>query len=119
MASMVRDTGIVFISRVACIVLGLATQSMLAWMLGTGLRGSYAVCIIFASMLGLLFQLGVDVASIYFVASKRFTLSEGMTYILIYGGIGGLLAVVAGSVALQMPLAFFEKAPNLSFRENL
>jgi O-antigen/teichoic acid export membrane protein len=113
---MIRDSGTVLASRVACIILGLATQSVLAWMLGAGPRGSYAVCIIFASMLMLIFQLGVDVASVYFVASRRFTLSEGLTYILIYGGVGGLLAVLAGSVALQMPLAFFDKAPTFSFQ---
>jgi O-antigen/teichoic acid export membrane protein len=116
MASMVRDTGMVFASRLARIVLGLATQSMLAWMLGVELRGSYAVCIIFAAMLGLVFQLGIDVASVYFVASKRFTLSEGMTYILICGGVGGLLAAVVGYFSIQMPLAFFDKASVLSFR---
>ena len=106
----------IFVSRVACIILGLATQSALAWMLGAGPRGSYAVCIIFASMLTLVFQLGVDVAAVYFVASRRFTLSEGLTYILIYGGVGGLLAVVAGSVAVRMPLEFFDKASDLSFQ---
>ena len=116
MASMVRDTGMIFTSRVGVIILRLATQSMLAWALGPGLRGSYAVCIVFSSILCLLFQVGIDVASVYFVASKRFTLSEGVTYILICGGVGALLAVVTGLIAIQMPIAFFEKASHLSFR---
>ena len=116
MASMIRDTGIMFTSRVARIVLGLATQSVLAWMLGAGMRGSYAVCIIFSSMLGLMFQLGIDVASVYFVASKRFTLSEAVTYILIYGSIGASLAVAVAWGAMHLPLEFFQKASPTSFR---
>jgi len=116
MASMVRDTGTIFASRIGCIVLGLATQSILAWMLGPGLRGSYAVCIVFSGILGIVFQLGLDVAAAYFVASKRFSLSEGVTYILICGFIGGLVALAAGLVAMRMPWEFFARASDQSFQ---
>lgn len=113
---MVKDTGVVFASRVTRIVLGIATQSVLAWMLGVSLRGSYAVCFVFSSLLGLVFQLGTDVASVYFVASKRFTPSEGMTYIMVCGSISGLLAVGVGYTVMQFPLEFFQKAPSVAFQ---
>ena len=78
-------------------------------------RGSYAVCLVFAALLRVVFAVGCDAASIYFVAAKRFSVSEGITYTLIYGGIGSGLAIVTGLVLMQLPLSFFDKATPTAF----
>jgi len=95
--------------------MAVGTESCLAWFLGPSGRGSYAVCLLFATLLSLVFGVGCDVASIYFVSSKRFSLSEGITYSLIYGGIGSGLAIIAGLILMQFPLSFFDKASPTSF----
>lgn len=115
MALGLRDFSAAFVARVGAMVLAIGTQSCLAWFLGTAGRGSYAVCLIYATLLGLVFGLGFDIASIYFVSSKRFTLSEGITYGLISGGMSSALAVAAGLILMQFPLAFFGKASPTAF----
>ncbi len=94
---------------------GLLTQSCLAWFLEPAGRGSYATCILFATLLTIVCVLGCDVAAIYFVASKRLTLSEGITNTLIHGGAGCALAILAGLVMIQLPLRFLEKATPTAF----
>jgi O-antigen/teichoic acid export membrane protein len=111
----IHDFGFTFFSRVICLFTGLATQSSLAWFLGPSDRGSYAVCLIFATFLNVFCLIGCDIASVYFVSSKRFSLSEGVVYAFIYGGLGSLLGVIVGYVLLQFPLSYWEKASISSF----
>ncbi|MHC4124509.1 MAG: oligosaccharide flippase family protein [Planctomycetota bacterium] len=93
----------------------LSTQSCLAWCLGTSGRGSYAICLVFAAFLSVIFMVACDTASIYFVSSKRFSISEGITYVLIYGLFGSVLAIVAGLILMQFPLPFLNKATATAF----
>jgi O-antigen/teichoic acid export membrane protein len=115
MASMLRDFGATFGSRMVVMVIGLATQSCLAWFLEPSGRGAYAVCLVFAALLSLVFMLGSDVACIYYVASKKFSLSQGVVQALVSGAMGSALAVAAGLVILQLPLEFRDKADRASF----
>ena len=115
MASGIRNVSITFAARMCTLSMAVGTESCLAWFLGTSGRGSYAVCLLFATLLSLIFGVGCDVASIYFVSSKRFSLSEGITYSLIYGGIGSGLAIIAGLILMQFPLPFFDKATPTAF----
>ena len=115
MTSGIRDLGATFGSKILVLVAGLGAQSCLAWMLKPAGRGSYAVCMIFAAVLSMVFVLGTDLAGRYFVASRRFTLSEGVVHILVCGAAGCVLAVGAGLVLLHLPLAFVSKAAPESF----
>ncbi len=110
MASGVRHFGSVLGAQVVMLFVGLASQSCLAWLLGTAGRGSYAVCLMYATLLSIFFVVGCDVASVYFVSSKRFNISEGITYTIVYGGIGSAGAVIAGMALMQLPLSIFDKA---------
>jgi len=65
---------------------------------------------VFMTMLTLMFTVGCTTASTYFVASKKFTLSEGLIYTCIYGIIGSALAIAVGLVLLRLPLEFVKKA---------
>lgn len=109
-SSGLRDTAITFASQGAGLLLGLATQSALAWWLGTEGRGSYAACIVYITILNVLFVVGFDVAIEVFVASRRFTVSEGISYTMVCGGLSSVVAVTAGVIALQAPFPLFEKA---------
>lgn len=115
MASGVRDLSVTFLAKIIGLILTIATQSCLAWFLGTEGRGSYAVCLVYATILSVIFVVGCDAASIYFVSSKKFTLSEGVIYTLIYGAIGSALAMVVGLILMQFDFTFFDKATPISF----
>jgi len=103
------------LSRIIILLLAVGTQSCLAWILGPGERGSFAVCQLFAVILNLFFVMGLEVSSIYFVSSKKCSLSEGVISIFAYGGISSFLAIIAGCVAIQFNFAYFHKASHLSF----
>jgi len=111
----IRDFGVTFGSRIGVMVLGMGSQSCLAWCLGLADRGSYAVCMLFATMLTLACLFGCEVAAQYFVASRRLTVSEGIMNVMIYGGLGCGLAVLVGLILLRMPLSFVTKADLSSF----
>ncbi len=105
-----QDLGFSFGSRIITIVTALVVQICLAWFLGPSGRGAYAVCVLFSGLLGIIFFMGGELAGVYFVSSRRFNLSEGVIYSLIYGGIGSSLAILAGLILMRFPLTFFEKA---------
>jgi O-antigen/teichoic acid export membrane protein len=115
MASGVSDLRATAISRVVILAAGLASQSALAWLLGPGGLGSYTVCLLFSSLLSLVFLFGMEFAGRYFVASRRFTLSEGISHILVCGLIGCAAAIGVGLLLMQMPLAFLLKASPQAF----
>jgi O-antigen/teichoic acid export membrane protein len=114
-SSLSYNAGISFVSNIILISLSVATQSCLAWVLGPADRGSLAVCQVFSLALSLSFVFGLNAASLYFVSSKRFSLSDGITNILIYGGLGSLVAIVVGLVSMQFDFSFFQKASRSSF----
>ncbi|MCX5653836.1 MAG: polysaccharide biosynthesis C-terminal domain-containing protein [Planctomycetota bacterium] len=115
MASGVRDFATVFGTKMVLLLTGIASQSIMAWILGPGERGSYAVCLLFSTLLSIVFMVGCDYAAIYYVASKKFSVSEAVIQTFIYGGIGSILAIGAGLAIMQFPLAFLQKAPYSAF----
>jgi PST family polysaccharide transporter len=102
-------------SQAGVLVIGLATQSALAWWLGTAGRGSYAACVVFATILNVLFVVGFDVAIEVFVASRKLTPSEAVTYVFLCGAVSSVVAVAAGLVAFHLPIALLEKASRTQF----
>ncbi len=115
MKSLAGDFAATFGSRVIVLVTGLGLQACLAWFLKPAGRGSYAVCVVFCTLLQIFFLTGWNVASIYFVASKRLTLSEGVTQTFVYGLLSSGLAVATGLVLMRLPLSFFDAADTTSF----
>ncbi len=112
----VRDFGVTIGGKAGKVVLGLLIQGILAWNLGAADRGSLAICVVFATFLATIFSLGTDMAVIYFVSSRRFSLSEGVIHTLIYGLSASAAAVGAGWLAIRLPLAFFQQASPGEFR---
>jgi O-antigen/teichoic acid export membrane protein len=115
MTSGTKDTITIFTAKIITLLVGIGMQSCLAWFLAPDGRGSYAVCLIFASLLGVLCGFGIDVAVQYYVASKKMSVSEGVSVALSYAAAGSLLAVSLGIIMMQMHLSFFTKASQESF----
>jgi O-antigen/teichoic acid export membrane protein len=109
------DFSVTFATRIVGLLTVLGTQSCLAWVLGPDGRGAYAVCLIFSTMLTLVFLLGCESASIYFVASKQFSISEGIIYVSIYSFIASFLAMVAGYIIMLFDFEFLSKATTQQF----
>jgi len=110
-----KDTAIALGSRLGVLAFGIGIQSALAWLLGTDGRGSYAVCLIFATILGIIFTFGTDRAGQYFVASGRMGRSEGVKSSLVLLIFGAALAVLVGRALMTFDFAFFQKAERSSF----
>src|SRR6478735_1631870 len=84
-----NETLIAFGVQAWTLVAGLATQSVLAWMLGPAGRGAYAVCLLFAAIMAGVFNSGIDRAAQYFVMSNRQSMSEGTSVAIITAAVGG------------------------------
>ncbi|HDL64964.1 MAG TPA: hypothetical protein ENH12_06200, partial [Proteobacteria bacterium] len=72
--------------------------------------------VMYTAILTTLFVVGCDVAGLYFVASRRFSIPEGITNVLIYGGLGSVAAMLVGFGVLHSGLPFLDKASPASFR---
>ena len=114
-----RDTAITFFTRVSVMAASLGIQSALAWLLGPAGRGSYAVCILFAMLLGVVFAMSVDRAGQYLIASGRAQVVDGVLVTLVAGLAGSAVGVVVGYFLIQSGAEFFTKATTLSFRISL
>lgn len=110
-----QDVGMTLGGRVGALFAGMATQSVLAWNLGAEGRGSLAVCLLFSAILVLIFSVACDVGALYFVSSKRFSISEGLFYTSVFGIICSILAMIAGWGLIQVPIPFFSKAAQNAF----
>jgi len=110
-----NETLIAFGVQAWTLVAGLATQSVLAWMLGPAGRGAYAVCLLFAAIMAGVFNSGIDRAAQYFVMSNRQSMSEGTSVAIITAAVGGGAGVVLGALLIYAPIDFFRKADAASF----
>lgn len=115
MASGIQDVSITVISRIVTMLVGVASQGCLAWWLGPADRGSYAVCLVYATILSVVFTLGMDVATQYFIASRRIGPSQAASTAITLCCIGAAFAVIIGASAIYLPVAFFQKAPVSTF----
>ena len=116
MASGIRDFSVTFGSRIVGLAAGIGIASCLAWNLGPEGRGSYAVAMLLLTILSVVFMVGCDVASRYFVASKKWSVSKGIVNIFILGGACSAVAIVVGLIITKLPLPFVSKASVWAFR---
>lgn len=110
-----RDTAVAFGTRLAVFGISVGIQSALAWLLGPEGRGSYAVCLLFATLLATAFTFGTDRAGQYFTASRTMRVEEGVWVTIAAVLIGSGLAMAVGRALMAHGASFFEKAPRASF----
>jgi O-antigen/teichoic acid export membrane protein len=119
MSSGRKETTITFFSNVATAFLVLGTQSCLAWLLGREGRGEYAICLAFATLLSVGLGLGIEMALVYYIGSRRLSLSEAVSAGLVLCFISSAAAIGIGVGIISMPLAFVEKVPNSTLHLSL
>ena len=105
-----KQLNILAVTKIVTLLFAILTQIFLAWELGAGGMGSYAISIMFVSLLGVVFVIGCDVASSYLLSSGYFTISESVLYTVVYGGIGSTVAIIVGILLLQFPIDIYSKA---------
>ncbi len=110
-----QDAAIVFATGVCTVIFGLAIQSLLAYTLLPEGRGSFALCVVFASVLGVLFTPGAREGAQYFVVTRQATVSEGVGAALAICLAGGALALTLAAPFVHSDIAFFHKAETRSF----
>jgi O-antigen/teichoic acid export membrane protein len=116
MKSGLRDFNLTFGANVLSVLIAIGVQGCLAWNLGPAGKGSYAVCIVFAIILEIVFALGFDGASVYLVSSKRLSLSESVVCGVFWACAASLLAMAVGLALVRLPVPFFERATPREFR---
>ena len=110
-----QDIAAIFATRLVLVVFGLLTQSVLAYTLLPAGRGAYAVCVLFASLLGVLFAPGVQHGAHYFVLTQRAGVSQGVSAALAVCLAGTGVAVALALPLIQSDIAFFHKAETRAF----
>ena len=100
---------------VGMVALNLALQGLLAYLLLPEGRGTYAACIIFALLFGVLFTPGAYSGAQYFVMAKRFSLSQGVATASAICAVGVGLASLVAIPIIHSGIPFFQKAEIRSF----
>jgi len=114
-----RETAIVFATEVWILLSSVAIQALLAWSLGPEGRGSYAVCLVFATFIGFAFRFGVERGAQYQVVSRRLSLSRAASVAFGLCVVGSLVGLGAGGLLIESPISFFQKADTSSFSVSL
>lgn len=110
-----QDVAIAFATRVGLVIVGLLIQGMLAYLLLPEGRGSYALCLVFGTLLGLFFAPGAQQGAQQFVMTGQTTVSQAVSSALTICLVGGLLASAVAIPLIHSDLAFFHKAETQSF----
>ena len=97
------------------VIFGLAIQGLPAYTLLPEGRGSFALCVVFAGVLGVLFTPRAREGAQYFVMTKQATVSEGVGGALASCLVGGALAITLAIPFVHSDIAFFHKAETRSF----
>lgn len=110
-----QDVALAFAARVGVVLLGLVVQAMLARMLLPEGRGGYAVCLVFATALGMLLTPGAQQGAQQFVMTREVTVSQAVSCALAICLVGGALAVAVSLPLIDSGLSYFQKATGTSF----
>ena len=114
-----QDVAVVFASRAALILLNIAMQGVLAHLLLPDGRGSYAVCVAFATSLGLLCTPGAEEGAQQFVMTSRGSVSQAVATAAVICLAGSAVGAVLALAAMQADVGLFQKAQAQSFHLSL
>ena len=101
--------------RIAVLAIALVGQSLLAYALLPEGRGAYAVCVLVASVAGVVVSAGTDRGAQYFVMTERASLSQGVAVALTVCGLGSLTVAALLIPMIHSEFSFFQKASVHSF----
>lgn len=101
------------------LLISLITQVFLAWFLGVEDRGAYAVIFTYVSTISFLFLIGLDISIVYFISSKKITISEGVIYSTLLILFFSVIAIICAIFLLKTNISFFDKAELKDFHLGL
>lgn len=111
-----QDVAVLLATRIGVVILGLLVQVALAWTLLPEGRGSYAVCVLFAILLGAFCAPGATSGAQYVVMTRRASVSQGVSSALVIVLAGGASAAGLGLLLIHGDFTFFHQAEARSFR---
>ena len=111
-----EDVAVSIATRVSTLVSSIAIQSLLAYALLPAGRGEFAVCILFAGLLGITLTPGADAGVQYFVMAKRISVSRGVSAAFSICLVGTIIAATLTVPLVSSEIPFFRKAEPQSFR---
>ncbi len=114
-----QDVAVVFASRVALILLNIAMQGVLAHLLLPEGRGSYAVCVAFATSLGLFCTPGAEEGAQQLVMTNRGSVSQAVATAAVICLAGSAVGAAFALAAMQADVGLFQKAQAQSFHLSL
>lgn len=110
-----QDVALAFGARVGVVLLGLLIQALLARMLLPEGLGSYAVCLVFATALGMVLTPGAQQGTQQFVMIREISVSEAVASGAAICLVGGGLAIAFSVPLIRSGLPYFQKAEAASF----
>lgn len=110
-----REVSVLLATRGMVLVLGVLTQSLLAYALLPEGRGAYAVCVLFGDLAGVMVTLGSGRGAQYFVMTNRLSVSQAMSVAFTFCLIGSAVAAIAAIPLIHSGLDFFLNADTSSF----
>lgn len=110
-----EDVAVNLATRAGTLISGVAIQSLLAYALLPAGRGEFAVCILFAGLLGVLLTPGADAGAQYFVMAREISVSQGVSVSLLICLLGTGLATALAIPLINGDISFFRKADPGSF----
>ena len=110
-----QEVVLVLATRVALIISSLAIQSLLAYALLPEGRGAYAVCVMFGSILAVLFIPGAERGTQYFVMTRKISVSQGLSFATAICLVGTFLGISLSIPLIQSDISFFQKAETRSY----
>ena len=110
-----QELVVVLATRAGLVIFGLAIQSLLAYALLPEGRGAYAVCVMFGSLLAVLFIPGAERGTQYFVMAKKISVSQGISFATTICLVGSFLGISLSMPLIHSDISFFQKAEIRSF----
>ena len=110
-----QEVVVVLATRAGLVLSSLAIQSLLAYALLPEGRGAYAVCVMFGSILAVLFIPGAERGTQYFVMARKIGVSQGLSFATAICFVGSFLSISLSIPLIQSDISFFQKAETRSF----
>ncbi len=110
-----QDVIISLATRLGLAAGSLLVQAMLAYMLLPEGRGAYAVCLVFGTLLGLVFTPGALQGAQHFVITRQASVSQAVSAAFLISIAGGGLAVALALPMIHSAIPFFQKADTHTF----
>ena len=105
-----------FSARASVLSFGLLIQSLIAYFLLPEGRGSYAVCVTFAVLAGVIVTPGIDKGVTYNVVTGRMSVSRGVAVAMAISAAGTAVAAAVALPLIPTGYGFFSAADPFSFR---